>query len=601
MIRVADYIARRIAEAGVKQVFMLTGGGAMHLNDAIGRSPDLTYVACHHEQACAIAAEGYARITEGLGAVCVTTGPGGTNTMTGLLGSWLDSIPVIYISGQVRYDTTVAGLGLSVRQVGDQEADIIAIVKTLTKYAVLVTEPQTIRYHLEKALWLAQSGRPGPVWLDIPLNVQAAMVDEEYLEGYNPVEDRFEFDTPTLKDQLHHLIERLKTAQRPVLWAGSGIRQAGGYAALQEAAHRLDIPVLTAWDAIDLLPSSDPLYAGRPGPLGQRAANLILQNSDLLLSVGCLLNIRHIGFTFASVARAAYKVVVDVDAAELEKPFLKLDLPIHCDPKLFLERLNQELEGQAIEPKTAWLEWAAARNERYPVVLPEYHEVTDVVNSYVFCEMLSDNLVEDDVIVSSDGSACIVPIQTLKLKPGQRYIVNSGCAAMGYGLPAAVGACFAHGKRVICLEGDGSIQLNIQELQTVVHHQLPLKIFVFNNGGYLSIRTTQRNFFNGNFVGESPASGLSFPDMTKLGQAYGLETAVIHNHQELAQKLPALLQSPGPVLCDLRLSPDQPFMPRVSSQRLPDGRMVSKPLEDMFPFLEREEFLSNMLIPTWDE
>lgn len=602
MIRVADYIARRVAEAGIKHVFMITGGGAMHLNDAIGKAEGLRYVCNHHEQACAMAADGYARISGDVGVCCVTTGPGGTNTITGVLGQWLDSVPAMYVSGQVRTDVTVASTGLPLRQLGDQEADIVRMVESITKYAVLVTDPRTIRYHFEKALHLARSGRPGPVWLDVPLNVQAAQIEETTLEGYDPREDEaaVTFDMPRVKEQVAELVERLRRAERPVLLAGAGVRLGGAYEELQRIVERLNIPVLVAWDAIDLMASDHPLYFGRPSTLGQRPANFIFQNADLLLSVGCRLNVRQIGYTFDSVARAAYKVVVDIDPHELQKRTLVPDMPIHADAKAFFGMLDRAVDAEPLAPKSDWLMWCAERVRRYPVVLPEYREETETVNPYVFCDILSDHLDAEDVVVSSDGASCVVPIHALRMKRGQRYVVNSGCASMGFGLPAAIGACFAHGRRTICLEGDGSIQLNIQELQTVFHHQLPLKIFVFNNDGYLSIRTTQKSFFNENYVGEGARSGVSFPDYTKLAEAYSIPSIRIQSHAELTERLAAVLDAPGPALCDVIMTPEQMFSPRVSSQKLPDGRMISKPLEDMFPFLDRAEFLENMIIAPWE-
>lgn len=599
-MKVSDYIFHYLATLGVRHVFMVTGGGAMHLNDSIGKERRIQYICNHHEQACAIAAEGYARITGRPGVVCVTTGPGGTNTITGVLGQWLDSIPALYLSGQVRYDTTVASTGLPLRQLGDQEADIVAIVRPITKYAVMVTDPLSVRYHLEKAWHLATTGRPGPVWLDIPLNVQAAHIEETQLPSYNPAEDELPVDSVRLAQQVAEVVRRLQQAERPVLLVGAGIRLAGAYDRLQAVMSVLNIPVLVAWDAIDLVASDHPLYCGRPSTVGQRGANFVFQNSDLLLNVGCRLNIRQIGYTFAAVARAAYKISVDIDAAELQKPTFRPDLPIQADAGLFLELLAAQLAELPPVSRPEWLAWCRERGQRYPVVLPEYRAQTEWVNPYVFSEMLGNQLRPNDVVVSANGAACVVPIQAMPIQPGQRHLVNSGCAGMGYGLPAAIGACFAlSGQRIICLEGDGSIQMNLQELQTVVHHQLPLKIFIFNNNGYLSIRTTQTNFFGGHLVGESAGSGVSFPDLVKLAAAYGIPAFRIHNHTELATVLPSVLDMPGPVLCDVLMNPNQLFAPRVASQRLPDGRMVSKPLEDMYPFLEREELLSNMIIPPW--
>jgi len=598
VIKLSDYVFKYLADYGVRHVFMLTGGGAMHLNDSVGREKRIQYICNHHEQACAIAAEGYARLLGKTGVVCVTTGPGGTNAITGVLGQWLDSVPTLYLSGQVRYDTTVASTGLPLRQLGDQEINIVDIVRPITKYAVMVTEPESIRFHLEKALHFATSGRPGPVWLDIPLNVQAAVINEEILDGYSVESESCRmFDNQSIDDSAAFVLDKIRHSERPVILAGAGIRIGGAYCIFHEVIEKIGVPVLTAWDAIDLMHDDHPLYFGRPGTLGQRGANFIFQNADLLISLGCRLNTRQIGFNFDSVTRAAYKIVIDIDPVELKKPTIKPDLPVACDVRLFLEGMNQELGDFRLLPKHDWILWCSERKERYPVVLPEYRRNKNQVNPYVFCDVLSDFLEEEDIIVSSNGSSCVIPIQALRLKKGQRHVVNSGCAAMGYGLPAAVGACLASGIRnTICIEGDGSIQLNIQELQTVVHHRLPLKIFVFNNNGYLSIRTTQNNFFDGHLVGEGPESGVTLPDMLKIADAYGIKTFKISDQDDLVGKIKAVMNFSGPALCDISIQPDQLFSPRASSRRLPDGRMVSKPLEDMFPFLERDEFLSNMII-----
>jgi acetolactate synthase-1/2/3 large subunit len=600
-VRAADYIVSTLAANRVKHVFMITGGGAMFLNDAFGLEKRIQYVCNSHEQACAMAAEGYARAAEKMAVVCVTTGPGGTNTLTGVLGQWLDSIPVLYLSGQVRYDTAVPSTGLPLRQLGDQEANIIDIVRPITKYAVMVTDPQLVRYHLEKAMHLAVSGRPGPVWLDIPLNVQSSLVQDADLKSYDPAED----DVPTapalVAHQVDEVIERLSLAERPVILAGAGIRLAAAAGAFYRLAEKLGLPVQVAWNAIDLFPSEHPLYAGRPSTLGQRGANFIFQNADLLLSLGCRLNVRQIGYTFPAVARAAYKISVDIDPAELRKPTIKIDLPINADAGEFIRTLDGRLRSRRLPKRTPWLSWCQERIQRYPVVLPEYRRRRRLVNPYVFCDMLSQRLDAKDMIVSSNGASCVVPIQAMGIKRGQRHIVNSGCAAMGYGLPAAVGACFANGrKRVICLEGDGSIQLNIQELETVCYHRLPVKVFVFSNGGYLSIRSTQNNFFDGRLVGESATSGVGFPDFVKVAKAYGIPACRITRHSQLEETIERVLGSDGPVLCDVLMDPGQSFTPRTASRRLPDGRMESSPLEDMYPFLPQGEFMSNMIISRWE-
>jgi len=599
-MRLADYVIRTLADNGVRHVFMVTGGGAMHLDDAIGREGRIKYICNQHEQACAMAAEGYARLKGRIAVVCVTSGPGGTNTLTGVLGQWLDSTPVLYLSGQVRYETTVASTGLPLRQLGDQEANIVDIVRPITKYAVMITDPRLIRYHLEKAMHVAVSGRPGPVWLDIPLNVQSALIEESSLKLYDPAEDSEASAPSLLEEQVDKVLQKLANSERPVILAGAGIRLAGASDTFYELAEKLGLPVQVGWDAIDLFPSDHPLYGGRPSALGQRGANFIFQNADLLLSLGCRLNIRQIGYNFPAVARAAYKIVVDVDSAELKKPTIKIDLPICADVGEFIRVINGRLVNNKLSPKTDWLAWCRERIRRYPVVLPEYYRRRKLVNPYVFCEALSGRLEEHDVVVSSNGASCVIPIQVVQIKRGQRHIVNSGCAAMGYGLPAAIGACFANeGRRVICLEGDGSIQLNIQELETITYHRLPVKIFLFNNDGYLSIRTTQNSFFDGHLVGESARSGVGFPDFVRVAKAYGIHACRIQNHKELGERIDHLLQTDGPVLCDVHMDPDQLFEPRTASKRLPDGTMVSSPLEDMFPFLDEEEFPSNMIIPRW--
>jgi acetolactate synthase-1/2/3 large subunit len=575
----------------------------MHLNDAIGKNKTIRPVCCHHEQACAMAAEAFARIKSGLGVINVTTGPGGTNALTGVLGAWLDSIPMLILSGQVRYATTVPSTGLPLRQLGDQEADIISIVKPITKYAVSVTDPKTLRYHLEKAIYLAMTGRPGPVWVDVPLDVQAAMISEDALEGFDPNKEYPNLSRNRLKDQVSQVIEQIKVSKRPVVFGGYGVRLSGAadQGIWKRVAEKLGIPVQVAWNAIDLFPSSHPLYFGRPSTLGQRSANFIFQNCDLLINVGCRMNLRQIGYTFEAVAREAFKVSVDADPIELRKPTFSPNLAIEADAKEFLNELYSQLEGAAIAPKKDWLNWCAERRRRYPPVLAELDHTPSTINPYRFTETMGGLLAPDDLIVSSNGTACVIPIQCLEIKDEQRYIVNSGCASMGYGLPAAIGAAFAgEGRRVICLEGDGSIQMNIQELQVLVHHQLPIKVVVYNNNGYLSIRTTQSNFFNKNFIGESATSGISFPDFIKLAAAYGIPASRISDPAQITGQLKEALSGSGPAIIEVMVDPEQLFMPRVSSQRLPDGRMVSKPLEDLFPFLDREEFAQNMIIQEWN-
>ncbi len=597
-IKLSHYLAQRLADYGVRHVFMLTGGGAMHLNDSLGHEPRIEVICNHHEQACAMAAEGYARTTGKIGVINVTTGPGGINALNGVFGAWTDSIPMLVISGQVKRETYLRTYDLpDLRQLGDQEADIISMARGITKYAVTIHDPATIRYHLDKALYLATSGRPGPCWLDIPVDVQSAMVEPATLAGYDPEEDRLYWDMETIAVQCREIIARIQASPRPVIMAGSGIRHAAALDVFDKVIRRLGVPVTTAWTH-DLIASDDPLFCGRPGTIGERAGNFTVQNAETLLVIGSRLNIRQVSYNWPAFARHAFKIQVDVDAAELNKPTVKPNMAVHCDARVFLEELNRQLDRSDYDrvQHKDWLAWCKERVARYPVVLPKHRVFNGWINPYHFMEVLFQHLADDDVVVTGNATACIVAFQTAFLRKGQRLFSNSGAASMGHDLPAAVGAAVARGgKRVICLAGDGSLQLNIQELQTVIHHRLPIKLFVLNNNGYLSIRLTQTNFF-GNLVGESPSSGVSFPDIVKVATAYGLP-AVRLDQADFAARLGEVLAMPGPVVCDVMLDAQQPFEPKTSSRQLPDGRMVSAPLEDMFPFLDRQELLSNLQIP----
>ena len=577
---------------------MVTGGGAMHLNDAFGRNRELTAVCCHHEQACAMAAEGYFRVTNRLAAVNVTTGPGATNAITGVYGAYVDSMGMVVISGQSKWETLVRSTDLPLRQLGDQEVDIIRMVAGITKYAVLVQDPLTIRYHLERALHLAATGRPGPVWLDVPINVQGAKIDPAVLRAYDPAEDAITFATTDLDAAVAQVVARLRAAERPVIYAGTGIRLSGQLDAFLDLVGRLGVPVAPAWNSNDLLPDVHPAYAGRPGSIGNRAGNFTVQNADLLLILGCRLNIRQVSYNWENFARHAFKIMVEVDAAELRKPTLKIDLPVHADLRDFLPRLQAQTAGW-VPRHEAWLAWCRERVRRYPVVLPEYWQSEDKVNPYCFMDRLFAQLEDDELVVCGDGTACVTAFQAATIRPGQRLFHNSGCASMGYDLPAAVGVAIARPdrSRVICLAGDGSIMMNLQELQTIVGRGLPVKIFVLNNTGYHSIRQTQQNFFADNIVGCGTDSGLSFPDFGRLATAFGLPFQRCADHGGLADAIAATLAAPGPALCEIMLDLRQAFSPKLSSRRLDDGRMVTAPLEDMAPFLSREELKENMLVP----
>ena len=600
-MKLADYIVGQLADWGVRHIFLVTGGGAMHLNDSIGKEPRIQYVCNHHEQASAMAAEAYARLSDLPGVVNVTTGPGGINAMNGVFGAWTDSIPMLVVSGQVKRETCMRAQGITgLRQLGDQEADIIAMVKNITKYAVMIDDPLTVRYHLERAWHLAQSGRPGPCWLDIPVDVQAAPVDPATLLAYDPAEDDAaqpnpQCDASQLSSACHEVLDRIKHAKRPAILAGTGVRAAHAAAEFDELVHRLSVPVTTAWTH-DLIASGDPLFCGRQGTIGDRAGNFTVQNADLLLILGSRLNIRQTSYNWQSFAPHAFKIQVDIDTAEFRKPTIRPDRAIHCDLKRFLRELLRQCDtnNNHAGVHAPWLAWCRERVRRYPVVHDRQRQPGPPLNPYYFIEQLSARLADDDVIVCGNASACIVPFQTMRLRKNQRLFSNSGSASMGYDLPAAIGAAFAHpGKRVICVAGDGSIQMNIQELQTVVHHHLPLKIFVLNNSGYLSMRMTESSFF-GRLTGESAASGVSLPDMVKIACAYGIPSTRVDRQSQLSQ-IDLALAAEGPALIDVVLDPHQEFEPRSRARQLPDGRIASPELEDMYPFLGETELMDNMI------
>ena len=600
MIRLADYVAQTLVRQGCDQVFMVTGGMAMHLNDAFGRCAGLSYICCHHEQACAIAAEGYARIKHKPAVVHVTGGPGGINALNGVFGAFTDSIPMLIISGQAKRETCLSSYDLpGLRQLGDQEVEIVPMVKGITKYAVYVRDPASIRHHLEKAIHLAATGRPGPCWLDIPIDVQSSMIEEETLAGYEPEPVPGQIDAVGLTRTCARVLELIESADRPVIMAGSGVHLAGATELFERVAERLEIPVTAAFTAPDVLPTDHPTYCGRPGTVGDRPGNFTVQNSDLLLVLGSRLNIRQVSYNWKTFARAAYKVQVDIDPAELAKPTVQPDLGICADLKAFLEELERQASAQSYKPtekSRCWLAWCRERVARYPSVTPRQRE-SKPINSYVFLDAVIRKLEAEDTIVCGDGTACVVPFQVGVMQRGMRMFGNSGDASMGYDIPAAMGAAVAaEGRRVICFAGDGSAHFNIQELETICFHRWPIKIFVLNNDGYLSIRTTQAGFFKGNFVGEGRRSGVSFPDYVKLAAAYGLSSRRIEG-KGWEEQLDSFLQIEGPALCEVMLDPAQEFEPKVTSRALPDGRMATASLEDMAPFLSREELADNMLIP----
>lgn len=606
--RLADYVADFLVEHGVTDCFSVVGGGAMHLNDALGHKDGLTVTYNHHEQACAIAAEAYARLDNRIAAVCVTTGPGGTNALTGVVGGWLDSIPMFVISGQVRYDTTaryaLAYTQTPLRAMGDQEYDIVKSVEHMTKYAVMIEDPTQIRYVLEKAWHLATTGRPGPVWVDIPVNFQGSYIETDDLAGYDPAEDDVMLPPKVEKSTVVEILEKIKNAKRPVFHAGYGIRLSGGYEAFRKVAEKLNIPIVTYWNAVDLVEDENPLYCGRAGNMGDRPGNWAIQNADLILAVGTRISIRQVGYNWKTWARAAEVIMVDVDEAELKKPTLHVEMPVWADAKDFLTVMDTVLDGQ-LRGDDEWLATCQNWKKEYPAVLPRHWEENgETANVYAFVRYLSSCLPENSLTAVSNGACCVVGNQAYVIQKGSRMANNSAIASMGYGLPAAIGTCIGGERRTtICLEGDGSIMMNLQELQTILTNRLPVKIFLINNNGYHSIRLTQNNLFSDHCkIGIGEESGdLSFPDFEKLAKAFGYPYYNAHSNAEMKQVVDKVLALEGPVFCEIFTDTKQVWEPKSSTKRLEDGTLVSPPLEDLAPFLPREELAKQMFIPLMDE
>ena len=720
--RLADYIAEKLVEAGICRSFSVVGGGAMHLNDALGHNKGIQTLYQHHEQACAMAAESYARIHNVPALLCVTSGPGGTNTITGVLGAYLDSLPMIVLSGQVRHDNTARWSGRALRAMGDQEFDILQSVSCMCKYSEMLIDPYRVRYAIEKAIYLSQTGRPGPCWLDIPVDVQGCMIETEDLLGFDvsdfenggdgwekrEVENKHpEFATACRKffadeeekKALHELyekrenphvlgedlgrqedhgfthwedflplakqvLEKIRASKRPIFYTGNGIRIAGAETMFLELSEKLGIPVVLGWNAPDIFPTKHPLNAGRPGGRGDRPGNLAVQNADCILSIGSRLNIRQVGYSFRDWAPEAYVMQNDIDSEEIAKPSVHCDLQLHGDAKALIRALLELLKEEKSLPlfkggegivraearkfirekaaeavleedkseRLTWLDTVRFYQANYPTILPEYRsEETAECNVYALVEKLSERAEEDQITVVGNGSPCVAGGQSYIIKKGTRFISQDGVASMGYGLPAGIGAYYAaidftkaeeeklkqtpywqgkeesyppyQEKDIIVLTGDGSIQMNLQELQTIIHHKMPLKIFVVNNGGYHSIRQTQNSFFGKPLVGIGVDSGmdgegtdLSFPSLEKLAAAYGYPYISIHSNKELSEGIEKTLSQDGPVLCEVFVSLTQQFLPKSSAKRDKDGNLFSPPLQDMDPFLPEEEMEMLMLL-----
>ena len=594
MIKVSDFVFQHLVEKhGIHQCFMVTGGGAMHLDDSIGHTKGMTYICNHHEQASAIAGEGYYRACGQLPVVCVTTGPGGTNTITGVLGEYLDSIPGLFISGQIKtmtYKKTYPYLNL--RQLGDQEADIIAMVSPITKYAKTVFDPLDIKYELDKAIAIALDGRPGPVWLDIPLNVQGAVVDETMMKEFDPSELVDPVKHDLVDKQIDRLVERIKHAESPVIYVGNGVRLAKRVEEFITLAEKLNIPVVTAISGSDIIWHNHPLCYGKPGICGDRIGNIMVQNADLLVVLGTRLSIRQVSYAYDLLAPKAYKVMVDIDLAEMEKPTLSIDMPIHANLSEFIDKFLKRLESEQEMPAfEKWRQWGRNVEKKLPTLFDDNPDMPGYTNSYKFADELFRQLESGDVVVTGNGTAYTCTYQTMKVKKGVRVFANQGCAAMGYGLPAALGACASnHNGRTICVTGDGSIQMNIQELQTIVTNKLPLKIFILENESYLAIKTTQLSFFGGHFTGSNPESGVVCPDMEKIAAAYGIPYASCReNGRPLQDVIAKTLSSEGAMICEIHMHPEQTLFPKSASfMDKKTGKMTSAPLEKMKPFMPEE-------------
>jgi acetolactate synthase-1/2/3 large subunit len=604
-MKLSDYVFQFVADQGVKHVFLVTGGGAMHLNASLADQKRITPICNSHEQAAAICSEGYAKATNGLGVCLVTTGPGGTNAVTGVAGAWLDSTPVLFLSGQVkrpdRMFDGVTGKPLGMRQLGVQEVDICSIVRPITKYAEIILEPADVRYHLEKAVYLAMNGRPGPVWIDIPLDVQASPIDETSLREF----DLSEFadadllhGTSNVPEEVARAIEAFNACERPLLFAGNGIRLAHAEKEFEELRRYLGVPTVATWCAADLVPSDDPTYVGRPGSVAARGANFALQNCDLLLAIGVRLDFAITGYAPQNLAREAHKIAVDIDAAELGKLHPYLQQPVCADAKAFLAELLKHKDKLKPRNIAAWQTRCADWKTRYPVVTDEHRRAGGLVSIFNLAEILGTEVKpEDRLVVGNSGSAIEIYLLACPTLHSQRLYHTAGLGAMGYAIPMAIAVAIANpGREVIAVDGDGGFQFNIQELETVHRLQLPIKFFVLNNDGYASIRASQKAYFGEEKIGADAATGLTIPNLSKVAASYDITSAVIEDQANLRKEVRRILAIPGPVLVDVRVIPDEVRAPRLQSYQRPDGSFVSKPLEDLFPFLPREEFLANMIV-----
>lgn len=592
MYRLADYVISYLASVGVKDIFTVSGGGSIFLNDALGQS-SINYYCCHHEQAVSMASEAYARVKGDLGVSMVTSGPGGTNAVTGVAGCWIDSVPNLTISGQVYLGQTIGDSGL--RQLGVQEINIVDIVKPITKYAVMVRDPNRIKYHLQKAIYLAKNGRPGPVWIDIPADIQRMQIDQDALDEFIPDNQPAIFES-NLHEKIKEVVKLLRASKRILIHVGQGVKISKAETDFIDLVEEYNIPFVTARNANDIVESNHALYVGRPGTYGQRGANFAIQNCDLYLAIGTRLALAQTGYASHDYARSAKKIIVNIDSNELNKKTILADISIHSDAQVFITELKKQLSGISINI-SKWLSRCQNWKKKYPVVLSKYKKQTHLINSYYFIDILSNLLTSEDVIVTDMGIAFQGTHQAFKVKKGQKLFTNSGFAAMGWGLPAAVGACIAHGcQRTICISGDGGFQMNMQELATIMHNQLPVKLFILNNNGYLTIKQTQQHGFDGRLMGCNNESGLSFPDVLQLASAYEIMAVRIDNQENLEQRIEQILNCSHPAICEIIMDQDQEQIPKVVNSINDDGSVKVRKFEDMYPYLKSDEFKSNMLL-----
>jgi acetolactate synthase-1/2/3 large subunit len=583
-IKVSDYIFKYLSRKGLDTIFSVAGGAAAHLLNSVTET-DFTYVCNYHEQACAMAAEGYARISNKPAIVLVTNGPGSSNTITGVLGAYQDSIPMIVISGQVPVNQSMGSLeNLHLRQLGVQECDIISLVKPITKYAVQVTKALDIKSILDQAYNLSISGRKGPVWLDIPLDIQSAEIEDSLIEGFE-----FHNDTPINYD-LNSIILCILNAQRPVIVTGNGIHLSQSEQIFAKLKDKLQIPVVSTWTSKDLMNQNDPLYVGNFGLLGERAANFTIQTADLLLVLGSRLSIPNIGYQSHLFSPNSIKIMVDIDENELNKPTLNIDYKVNSDLYEFITNLNSELDAHSLPNRYDWVKKTQTWKYKYPVFQPEYKSNTNQINSFYFMEVLSKKITDNNIIVTDMGTSYTCTMQSLQMNGKSRLFTSSACCSMGFGLPGAIGAYFASPtKDIILITGDGGLQMNLQELQTIAHHQLPIKIFILNNNGYLAISLMQDNLFKGNYIGSNKQSGVSSPDFIKLAEAYGFKSFKFNNNTDLESNIDSALNIAGPVLVEIMMPENQLLIPRVQSSKDINGKIISNSLENMFPFLPQEE------------